>query len=162
MDQTVLHYLRFSIEYLRRNYLFNGTRVPLNFAGCISHLYYTESSSFAFHALLISGYFDKLCKEIWKEKNRLKILRTLMLVMSHLFARVPLRKSVLESYRTAEKRSSSVVIRPPLPEEACKILHAHNSQVLDIYSGYVSTFIDQHVKGYDRSLPFSVVKVWRK
>lgn len=158
MKQTMLHYLRFSIEYLRRNYLLDDTGAPLNFAGCISHLYYTESSSFAFHALLISGYFDKLCKDIGKEKKRPKILRTLMLVMSHLFARVPLRKSVLESYRTAEKRSSSVVILPPLPEEACKILHAHNSQVLDIYSGYVSTFIDQHVKGYDRSLPFSGVK----
>lgn len=158
MKQTVLHYLRFSIEYLRQNYLLDDTGAPLNFAGCISHLYYTESSSFAFHALLISGYFDELCKHIGNEKKRPKILRTLMLVMSHLFARVPLRKSVLESYRTAEKQSSSIVILPPLPEEACKILHAHNSQVLDIYSGYVSTFVDQHVQGYDRSLPFSGVK----
>lgn len=158
MKQTVLHFLRFSIEYLRRNYLLDDTGAPLNFAGCISHLYYTESSSFAFHALLISGYFDKLCKDIGKEKKRSKILRTLMLVMCHLFVRVPLRKSVLESYRTAEKRASSVVILPPLPQEACKILHAHNSQVLDIYTGYVSTFIDQHVEGYDRSLPFSGVE----
>lgn len=158
MKQTVLHYLRFSIEYLRRNYLLDDTGAPLNFAGCVSHLYYTESSSFAFHALLISGYFDKLCKGIGSEEKRPKILHTLMLVMCHLFGRIPLRKSVLESYRTAEKRASSVVILPPLPDKACKILHSHNSQVLDIYSGYVSTFIDQHVQGHDQSLPFSGVK----
>ncbi|KAE8548143.1 hypothetical protein EYB25_009937 [Talaromyces marneffei] len=158
MKQTVLHYLRFSIEYLRRNFLLDDTGAPLNFAGCISHLYYTESSSFAFHALLISGYFDDLCKDIGKEKERPKILYTLMLVMAHIFGRVPLRKSVLESYRSAEKRASSVVVLPPLPEEASKILHSHNSQVLNIYTGYVSTFIDQHVKGYDQSLPFSAVK----
>lgn len=159
MKQTVLHYLRFSIEYLRRNHLLDETGAPLNFAGCISHLYYTESSSFAFHALLISGYFDELCKDFGKkEETQPKILSTLMLVMCHLFGRLHLRKSVLESYRSAEKRASSVVILPPLPEDARRILYAHNTQVLDIYTGYVSTFIDQHVEGHDRSLPFSGIK----
>lgn len=159
MKQTVLHFLRFSIEYLRRNHLLDETGAPLNFAGCISHLYYTESSSFAFHALLISGYFDKLCKDFGKkDETRSEVLRTLMLVMCHLFGRVPLRKSVIESYHTAEKRASSIVILPPLPEDARGILHAHNTQVLNIYTGYVSTFIDQHVEGHDRSLPFSGVK----
>ncbi|OKL57447.1 hypothetical protein UA08_07159 [Talaromyces atroroseus] len=158
MKQTVLHFLRFSIEYLRRNHLLDSTGAPLNFAGCISHLYYTESSSFAFHALLISGYFDGLCKDIEQKEKRQNILRTLMLVMSHIFGRFPLRQSVLESYHAAEKRASSIVVLPPLPKEADQVLRAHNSRVLDTYTGYVSTFIDQHVKGHDRYLPFSGVE----
>ncbi|KAJ5902701.1 DEAD/DEAH box helicase [Penicillium taxi] len=150
---TVLHYLRFSIEYLRRNNLITITGSPLNFSGCVSHLYYTESSSFAFHALLNSGYLYELCKGIDRTPKR--TLRTLMLVMSHVFGRYALRRSTLESYLAAKKRASSVVLLPPLPKKAAKVLISHNNQVLDIYSGYVSTFIEKHVEGPDRSLPFS-------
>jgi len=156
MKDTVLHYLRFSIEYLRRNHLLDKTGAPLNFAGCISHLYYTESASFAFHALLSSGYFHELCRDI--DRKPKKTLRTLMLVMSHLFGRLPLRQSTLESYHAALKRASSVVVLPPLPKAAANILRAYNNQVLDIYTGYVSSFIDQHVQGRDCCLPFSGVK----
>ncbi|KAJ6117110.1 hypothetical protein N7512_006835 [Penicillium capsulatum] len=156
MKETVLHYLRFSIEYLRRHNLITGTGAPLNFAGCISHLYYTESSSFAFHALLNSGYLHKLCKNInTKPKGT---LRTLMLVMAHLFGRRPLRRAILESYYAAEKRASSVVVLPPLPKKAARVLQEHNDRVLDIYTGYVSTFIEQHVKNRDDCLPYSRIK----
>src|SRR5690242_19270702 len=37
---TVLHHLRFSIEYLRRQFLLDARGVPLNFAGAVSHLYF--------------------------------------------------------------------------------------------------------------------------
>lgn len=156
MKDTVLHYLRFSIEYLRQNHLLDSVGAPLNFAGCISHLYYTESSSFAFHALLGSGYFHTLCKNINRKPKA--VLRTLMLVLSHIFRRFPLRRSTLESYRRADKRASSVLILPPLPAKAAKALKKHNSHVLAIYTGNVSTFIDQHIKGRDCWLPFSGAK----
>jgi superfamily II RNA helicase len=47
--EQVLHHLRFSIEYLRRNELLGPSGEPVNFTSCVSHLYYTENSSFAFH-----------------------------------------------------------------------------------------------------------------
>jgi superfamily II RNA helicase len=47
--EQVLHHLRFSIEYLRRNELLGPGGEPVNFTSCVSHLYFTENSSFAFH-----------------------------------------------------------------------------------------------------------------
>lgn len=47
--EAVLHHLRFSIEYLRRNELIGPRGEPVNFTSFVSHLYYTENSSFAFH-----------------------------------------------------------------------------------------------------------------
>lgn len=109
---TILHHLRFSIEYLRRNWLLDRQGAALNFAGIVAHLYYTENSSFAFHALLSGGYFHRLCKNI--NKRPTETLRTLMLVLSHIFGRQPLRSSVLESWGARDK-STSVVILPQLP-----------------------------------------------
>lgn len=156
MKQTVLHHLRFSIEYLRRNNLLSSTGMAVNFAGCISHLYYTENSSFAFHALLNSGYLQDLCQDI--ETKPKKTLETLMLVMAHLFGRIPLRESTLERFQNAEKKPSSIVALPPLPRKAASALRAHNRQVLDVYTGYFSTFVEQHIKEPDCSLPFSGIK----
>jgi hypothetical protein len=153
MKHTVLHHLRFSIEYLRRNHLLSMGGMPMNFAGCVSHLYYTESSSFAFHALLQSGYLQELCQDIERKPQR--TLRDLMLVMAHLFGRIPLRPSTLEWFQATEKKTSSIVALPPLPKKAASALRAHNKQVLDVYSGYVSSFVGQHVQEPDRFLPFS-------
>lgn len=76
---TVLHHLRFSIEYLRRDHLLDASGAPLNFAGCVSHLYYTGNASFTFHGLLKSRYFSKLYADIHVEPKQ--VLLTLMLVM---------------------------------------------------------------------------------
>ncbi|OAP63865.1 hypothetical protein AYL99_03092 [Fonsecaea erecta] len=153
---TVLHHLRFSIEYLRRNHLLDVSGAPLNFTGCVSHLYYTENASFAFHALLKSGYFSKLCGDIHVSPKQ--VLLDLILVMSHLFGRRYLRQSVLESRRAQSRWSSSVVVLPPLPEKAARTLLAHNDQTLDVYAAYVSTYIDQHVTELDHYLPLTGLK----
>lgn len=151
---TVLHHLRFSIEYLRRNWLLDKQGSPLNFAGMVSHLYYTENSSFAFHALLSAGYFHQLCESVSAKPK--DTLRTLMLVMSHLFGRNFLRPSVLESRET--RKSTSVVILPEMPKAAGKILRSHNAKTLSIYSAYVKTFVDQHIHDDDNALPLTGVK----
>ena len=95
LKHTVLHHLRFSIEYLRRNYLLNEWGMPLNFSNTVSHLYYTGNASFAFHALLSGGYFHNLCEEI--DHKPKQVLLDLMLVMSHLFGRHNLRPAILET-----------------------------------------------------------------
>ncbi|RAL11807.1 putative DEAD/DEAH box helicase [Aspergillus homomorphus CBS 101889] len=153
---TVLHHLRFSIEYLRRNHLLDGTGAPLNFAGAISHLYYTENSSFALHALLKAGYFHKLSNHI--DENPGRTLRTLMVVMAHLFGRQPLHTSVLERHYQRHKQSTSTVVLPSLPRNAARILCGHNRETLDIYSTYVATFVDQHLHEPDNRLPLTQLR----
>lgn len=152
----VMHHLRFSIEYLRRQQLLGSDGAPLNFAGLVSHLYFTENSSFAFHALLKEGYFHQLCANI--AKNEKDTLETLMLVMSHLFNRRECRQADSEYREKVVKPSSSIVFLPPLPKEASKILVDHNQQTLRVYKAYVETFVDQHVKHQDRTLPLTGLK----
>ena len=101
---TVLHYLRFSIEYLRRQFLLDMGGAPLNFAGCVSHLYFTENSSFAFNALLREGYFHELCADI--NRNPERVLRTMMLALAHLFGRVPCRHGDQECIETKQSQNS--------------------------------------------------------
>jgi hypothetical protein len=152
---TVLHHLRFSIEYLRRQSLLGANGEPLNFAGLVSHLYYTENSGFAFHSLLKGGYFHRLCKNI--HKNRIKTLRELMLTLSHLFARLPWQDLGEKFTREVIKPSPSLVLLPELSTAARKILQKDTAEILQIYRNYVSTFVDQHVHEPEDRLPFSSV-----
>lgn len=151
-DQT-MHHLRFSIEYLRRQHLLGTNGAPLNFAGLVNHLYFTENSSFAFHALMKEGYFHDLCGRI--NRNEKDTLETLMLVMGHLFNRVYCKQSDAEYRENVVKPSSSIVFMPPLPKRAAEILHKHNEQTLAVYRTYVETFVDQHVHSEDRTLPLT-------
>lgn len=155
-DQT-MHHLRFSIEYLRRQYLLGSNGAPLNFAGLVSHLYFTENSSFAFHALLKEGYFHELCAGI--NKNEKNTLETLMLVMAHLFNRTFCRQADEEYKEKVVKPSSSIVFLPPLPKKAATILRTHNAETLDVYRTYVETFVDQHITSDDRKLPLTGMEV---
>jgi len=41
---SVKHHLRFSIEYLRRQNLISAKGAPVNFAGLVGHLYFTENA----------------------------------------------------------------------------------------------------------------------
>ncbi|MCJ1475667.1 hypothetical protein MMC13_004330 [Lambiella insularis] len=153
----VLHHLRFSIEYLRREQLLGLGGEPINFTGAVSHLYFTENSSFAFHALLKGGYFHTLCADIHKKSQA--TLRKLMLVMAHLFGRRPCRQSDAEYIEKIVKRSSSIVFLPELPKEARKILQNHNQATLETFTTYVKTFAKQHVVGDDRVLPLTGLSV---
>ncbi|KAK5073495.1 hypothetical protein LTR64_007368 [Lithohypha guttulata] len=148
-----MHHLRFSIEYLRQQELLGSDGAPLNFAGLVSHLYFTENSSFAFHALLKEGYFNELCSGV-REKEQ-ETLETLMLVMAHLFKRILCRRADAEYREKVVKPSSSMVFLPPLPAKAAKILHDHNEQTLQVYRTYVRTFVDQHIKIADNKLPLT-------
>lgn len=149
----VLHHLRFSIEYLRRQDLLSSQGAPINFAGMTSHLYFTENSSFALNALIKGEYFHELCSEINTKESH--VLRTLMVVMAHLFGRRPCREADEEYIENIVKRSPSIVFLPPLPLKAAQILRAHNQDTLQVFTTYVRTFVDQHVKEDDRKLPLT-------
>ncbi|KAM3074302.1 hypothetical protein ACMFMG_002886 [Clarireedia jacksonii] len=151
--EQVLHHLRFSIEYLRRNALLGPGGEPVNFTSCVSHLYFTENSSFAFHALLNGKYFHKLCENI--DTDTENTLRTLILVLSHLFGRRVVRE--VDDPIEVEKirRSPSNVYLDPMPENAAAILRKHNKDTLNVFSTYVKTFAAQHVTEQDHILPFT-------
>ncbi|KAK9443925.1 DEAD-like helicase [Metarhizium brunneum] len=157
-QMTIKHHLRFSIEYLRRRHLLSQCGAPLNFAGLVGHLYFTENAVFAFHSLLQGGYFHELCEGIHRKPQ--EVLLQLILVLAHLFCRVPLRSVSDEATRNRIHRSPSVVVLPPLPERAQTILCEHNNETLDTFRNYVSSFVDQHLKGQqDNQLPFTKHKV---
>jgi ATP-dependent RNA helicase DDX60 len=155
--EQVLHHLRFSIEYLRRQDLLGPSGEPINFTSCISHLYFTENSSFAFHALLKDGYFTRLCQAI--NTNTSVVLQTIMLVLSHLFGRRVTRE--VDDKTTAKKirRSPSKVFLPPMPEEAANVLRRHNAETLSIFTTYVKTFSEQQIHMEERVLPLTGVSV---
>jgi hypothetical protein len=153
----VLHHVRFSIEYLRRQQLLGPRGEPINFTSCVSHLYFTENSAFAFHALLKAGYFHTLCASIQQKSQ--STLRQLMLVMAHLFGRLPCRLSDIAYMETLIKKYSSVVILPELPRPAQEILSQHNAETLEIFTTYVTTFAKQHIKEADRTLPLTGLQV---
>lgn len=151
-QMSIQHHLRFSIEYLRRQRLLSKDGVPLNFAGLVGHLYFTENAVFAFHSLLKGGYFHWLCEAI--DRNPEAVLIKLILVLSHLFCRIPLGS--LRDNRVNGSNSPSVIQLSPLPSDAATILRAHNQETLDIFRLYVSTFIEQHLSQTpDTKLPFT-------
>lgn len=151
---AVLHHLRFSIDYLRRAQLLDVDGAPLNFSGVVSHLYYTESSTWAFHALLKEGYFHALAKNIHKAPKQTGL--TLMLVLAHIFGRHPCKRADQEFYDIYVHRSSSVVFLPDLPTAARKVLTRHNLETQKVFETYVNTYTDQYLKtDTDNVLPLT-------
>lgn len=137
--EQVLHHLRFSIEFLRRQKLIGATGTPLNFAAMVGHLYYTQDAAFALHTLLCSGYLRELCRSINEEPE--KTCTELILVMAHLFGRI--------------KKQHGIQGLPPMPAGAAEVLQKQNHDTLKTYSAYVETFAKAYCKGPDDTLPFS-------
>jgi hypothetical protein len=155
--EQVLHHLRFSIEYLRRQALLGPHGQPVNWTSIVSHLYFTENSSFALHALLKEGYFHKLCANIGKESDR--IMQEMMLTLSHIFGRKIVTQPEDEEKKAVISRSQSRVFLEPMPAEAAKILRDHNQQTLAIFATYAKTFAEQHVHEVETRLPFTKMSV---
>lgn len=154
---SIKHHLRFSIEYLRRQHLLSEDGAPLNFAGLVGHLYFTENSAFAFHSLLKEGYFHKLCDK-FRTASEATLLE-IVLVLSHIFGRIS-TKTFKKDWMAAVTRSDSIVFLPPLPEDALQTLRQHNQETLDIFKTYVSTYVRQHLDDKpDMYLPFTKTAV---
>ena len=153
-QDKVLHHLRFSIEYLRRQSLLGRYGQPINLARSVAHLYYTENSAFAFHALLRGGYFQTLCQ--LTRNNREKKLDTLMIILANLFCRKSLGKRHEMLLKRKDKiKSPSAVILPEIPHDAAEIIRKHNEEILATYTAYVTTYIDQHIRDAEIELPLS-------
>ncbi|KAF5966917.1 dead deah box helicase [Fusarium coicis] len=155
-EMTVKHHLRFSIEYLRRQNLLSVNGEPIHFAGLVGHLYFTENAVFAFHSLLRGGYFHKLCKDI--DCARERVLREMMLVLSHLFNRVPIQRTA-KTIEVVESSSSDIFLKR-LPVAAERLLVRHNRETLSTFRDYVSSYIDAHLHDSpDRTLPLTRIPI---
>ena len=60
-SEQVAHFMRFSIDYLRRAGLLDPQGNPINLFGIASHLYYTEPSNLALVALFRHGVIHRIC-----------------------------------------------------------------------------------------------------
>ncbi|EPS44371.1 hypothetical protein H072_1643 [Dactylellina haptotyla CBS 200.50] len=158
--EQVLHHLRFSVEYLRRQQLIDGRGSAINFAGLVGHLYYTENSAFAFHALLKEGVFHTICKDVERKPQRTCMV--LMMVLAHIFGRRGCKDPKYMSQKMLEtiKRSPSEVFLEALPGIAQRALKKHNEETVATFTTYATTFATQHCKNLnDNVLPFSGVNV---
>jgi hypothetical protein len=149
---SIPHHLRFSIDYLRRQNMLSKTGVPLNFAGLVDRLHYTESAAFAFQALLQGGYFHEVCAGFsptislakWRE-----MALELVLTLSHLFVRIPYT-------RPRQSQTTRKTALPPLPEKAHQLLARHNAETLSIFRGYVQSYVSQYLSDTpDTTLPLT-------
>ncbi|KAI1774839.1 P-loop containing nucleoside triphosphate hydrolase protein [Hypoxylon cercidicola] len=156
-QMSVAHHLRFSIDYLRRQHLLSKDGIPLNFSGLIGHLYFTENAVFAFHSLLKGGYFHSLCSGISDSSKQSEIILEILLVLSHIFCRIPCHRYQDASWlQRVVYRSPSLVLLPALPRAAAQILKTHNRETLETFRDYVSTYSSQHLSDTpDIRLPFT-------
>ncbi|KZP15488.1 P-loop containing nucleoside triphosphate hydrolase protein [Athelia psychrophila] len=151
----MLHHLRFNIEYLRRARLLDAEGRPLNLFGIAAHLFYQEPNNLALVALLRNGVLHKLCQK----NSFIDCKRDFIILVAHLFGRkyLPREYSTDENINLIIKRSPSIVVLPPLPKVARDVLLAHDKEILQVFTGYVSMFVEQHADklGVDTTLPLS-------
>jgi ATP-dependent RNA helicase DDX60 len=77
-------------------------------------------------------------------RNETDTLHPLMLIMSHLFGRRPMRGTAKEFEKELIKHSLSVFFLPDLPQDVAYVLNEHNEDILSTYHLYVRTHVDQH------------------
>ncbi|KAL4079734.1 hypothetical protein J3A83DRAFT_4155359 [Scleroderma citrinum] len=151
----LLHHLRFTIDYLRRSHLLDEKGRPFNLSGIVAQLYYTEPSNLALVALLRNGVLHRICCQ----PSMIQAKRNFVLLMSHLFGRRYLPGSYLRDENVVEtiKKSSSIVILPPLSKHAKRILEEQDREILRIFTCYALTYGSKHENelGPDTRLPLS-------
>jgi hypothetical protein len=143
----ILHHLRFSIDYLRRAGLLDHQGKPMNLFGIAGHLYYEEPSNLALVVLLRNGILHNIA-------SRGNAQREFMLLMAHLFGRRYISKHLSSEII---RRSPSLVMLPPLREDARHVLMEHEREILRIFTSYALAFATQYAVQFrdDNNLPLS-------
>ncbi|KAF8155693.1 hypothetical protein B0H34DRAFT_506081 [Crassisporium funariophilum] len=154
----LLHHLRFSIEYLRRSRLLDEVGKPMNLFAIAAHLYYTEPSNLALVALMRSGVLHTICSQSDLEVAQKKF----MLMMCNLFGRRYLSSAFAQKghIEALTAKYPSMVVLPPMPSAAQKVLFEHDCEILRIFTGYAFAFAMQSKAqlGTDDTLPLSKIR----
>lgn len=153
--EQVAHFMRFSIDYLRRSGLLDSQGNPINLFGIASHLYYTEPGNLALVALFRHGVIHRICCQA----DQFAAKRELLLLLCHLFGRryLPNVYATDANLQQLVKKSPSMVALPPLPVDARLVLDTHDSDILSIFTSYAVAYTRQHraTLGPDTTLPLS-------
>ncbi|CCG81092.1 Uncharacterized helicase C694.02 [Taphrina deformans PYCC 5710] len=159
-DKQILYHIRFSIEYLRREQLLDASGQPIKLAAPVSHLYYQEPSNFAFAALMRGGIFHSICRDFNDPSKRADVCKTLVLLLSYIFCRLPMRPSDVDYRKNTYKKSIGYIALPEMKEvlpKAQQCLDEHEQRAIQLYSTYISSFVatSSDQTNIDGRLPFS-------
>lgn len=151
----VHHFVRFSIEYLRRMGLVDETGRPMNLYGTASALYATEPANFALIALFRSGELHRITATLDTDPDH--TIRELLTVLASLFGNVYRRKQDKTTLRAAARNSTSLMVLPPLPKGIRKALQDHEDAITMIFSTLAREYAQQRSEdlGSDDTLPLS-------
>ncbi|PCH35165.1 hypothetical protein WOLCODRAFT_91452 [Wolfiporia cocos MD-104 SS10] len=140
--EQVSHFVRFSIDYLRRSGILDAQGNPINLFGVAAHLYYTEPSNLALVALLRNGAIHDICAQ----KDTFKACRDFMLLMSHLFGRKYLPRTYVtdQNLQRMIKKSPSIVLLPALPMTAKKVLQKHDREIRHVFAAYAWAYAERY------------------
>ncbi|XP_068713426.1 probable ATP-dependent RNA helicase DDX60 isoform X5 [Montipora foliosa] len=158
MEGQIKKHFLFSVELLARLSLINkDTGVPQEMAGLATHLHYHEPSNFVLISFLQRGLFHKLCKPGKKGKFPEDVMRTMVLVLSHLFGRVYLHANYK---RRIHLCPTSKVILENLPREFAEALRSYNEQVTNVFRQYLTSVAAEHEReqGEENKLPISGIE----
>ena len=154
LDLQLKHHFLFSVELLVRQGLIDEKGNPQGLAGLATHLHYHEPSNFVLVTFLRDGLLHDFCRNARSYDGRFSkdFLKSLLILLSHLFARRKLHKMLLR-----RKRSTSKVVLEKLPANFMDGLVDYNNKVHDVFDLYLRT-VAAHVYdtlGEDVTLPLS-------
>ena len=119
---------------------------------------YAEPSNLALVALMRAGVFHAVCKQPDIEAAK----KDYILIMCNLFGRQYLSKTFAQKDHIEMLRLKypSMVVLPPLPEAARKVLLEHDAETLRIFEGYALAFATESAAemGVDDVLPLSKIR----
>ncbi|CAH3032867.1 unnamed protein product [Porites evermanni] len=156
-SQIKKHFL-FSVELLARLGLINkDTGAPQEMAGLATHLHYHEPSNFVLVSFLQRGLFHEFCEPDENGRFSEDVMRKMVLILSHLFARTFLHASYK---RRLSLCSTSKVILEDLPQEFAEALQDYNAQVTKVFGQYLTTVATEHERqrGEENKLPLSGIE----
>lgn len=158
LQEQVQNHVRFSLEFLVRSGLINLHGEPINLAGIVTHLSYTEPANFVLCDLLVSNAIHQLCLKA--DADWASVSRSLIHIMASLFSRLGVPQSLKLQYdrlKETEALKPHQIVLPPLPRDVQDVLEAHELNVRRVYVSSVLQFVRDNAErlGVDHILPVS-------
>lgn len=156
--EELLHFVRATIDYLRRAGLMDGKGRPLPLYGLCAHLYPHEPSNMALAHLIRSGLLHEMVRNFdGSAKDRADAMDELVAVLAFLFSRTYRRKQSPETLRELVRKSpSTVVLRNP-SAAVLRSLADHHNLITQTFETYALNYATQYQAklGSDWTLPLS-------
>ncbi|GJQ71104.1 putative ATP-dependent RNA helicase [Trypoxylus dichotomus] len=146
----IKYFVDFAAQLLFRQGIYSDIGTPLKLAGIVNHLHYHEPANLVFSYLFRCGALRNL---IESTKNTKDAEWLLIVVLSHLFARLKLHKIHLK-----RKFANSMVILEPLPDIIWKAIKKYNEEVKSLFNEYFIS-VARHLVDNDDTLPVSGIRI---